>query len=117
MKRAIMYGGGNIGRGFIGLLMSQSGYHVDFIDVAPSVVGELRERGYYHVRYVGNDGFEDVVVSNVDAIDGNDTDAVVNAIADADVMATAVGARILKYIVPNIVAGIRKRWSVCDRPR
>lgn len=116
MKRAIMYGGGNIGRGFIGLLMSQSGYHVDFIDVAPSVVGELHERGYYHVRYVGNDGFEDVVVSNVDAIDGNDTDAVVNAIADADVMATAVGARILKYIVPNIVAGIRKRWSVCDRP-
>lgn len=111
-----MYGGGNIGRGFIGLLMSQSGYHVDFIDVAPSVVGELHERGYYHVRYVGNDGFEDVVVSNVDAIDGNDTDAVVNAIADADVMATAVGARILKYIVPNIVAGIRKRWSVCDRP-
>ena len=35
MKQAVMYGGGNIGRGFIGLLLSQAGYRVTFIDVAP----------------------------------------------------------------------------------
>ena len=33
MKQAVMYGGGNIGRGFIGALFSQSGYQVTFIDV------------------------------------------------------------------------------------
>ena len=39
--KAVMYGAGNIGRGFIGQLLSQSGYHVDFIDVAPAVIEQL----------------------------------------------------------------------------
>ena len=37
MKKAIMYGGGNIGRGFIGMLLSASGYEVTFVDVAEPV--------------------------------------------------------------------------------
>ena len=41
--KAIMYGGGNIGRGFIGALLSQSGYEVTFIDVAEPVVKHLQE--------------------------------------------------------------------------
>ena len=31
-------------------------------------------------------------------------------------MATAVGARILKFIIGNIVAGLRKRWARTDKP-
>lgn len=38
MKKAIMYGAGNIGRGFIGQLFSQSGYEVAFIDVNMTVI-------------------------------------------------------------------------------
>ena len=34
MKQAVMYGGGNIGRGFIGAMLSQCGYEVTFIDLA-----------------------------------------------------------------------------------
>ena len=41
--KSVMYGGGNIGRGFIGALLSQSGYEVTFIDVAEPVVKELQE--------------------------------------------------------------------------
>ena len=50
MKQAVMYGGGNIGRGFIGALLSQSGYRVTFIDVAEPVVNALREKETYPVR-------------------------------------------------------------------
>lgn len=114
--KAVMYGGGNIGRGFIGALLSRSGYEVTFVDVAEPVVNALQKDRRYPVRYVSGEGNEDVWIENVTAVNGNDTEAVANAIAACDVMATAVGARILKFIVPNIVAGIRKRWAMGAKP-
>ena len=115
MKKAVMYGGGNIGRGFIGALLSQSGYEVTFIDVAEPVVKHLQEHRRYPIRIVSTEGHEDVWVENVTAVNGNLPEAV-DAIADCDIMATAVGARILKFIVPNIVAGLRKRWAMNKGP-
>ena len=114
--KAVMYGGGNIGRGFIGATLSQSGYAVTFIDVAEPVVKALREKHCYPVRYVSGEGSEDVWIQNVTAVNGNDTEAAAEAIASCDIMATAVGARILKFIVPNIIAGLRKRWARTDAP-
>lgn len=111
MKKAVMYGGGNIGRGFIGALLSQSGYEVTFIDVAEPVINALQKQGKYPIRIVSSDGHEDVWVEHVTAVNGNDLEAASDAIANCDIMATAVGARILKFIVPNIVAGLRKRWA------
>ena len=113
---AVMYGGGNIGRGFIGALLSQSGYRVTFIDVAEPVVKHLQEKECYPVRYVSSTGQEDVLIENVTAVNGNDTEAASDVIANCDIMATAVGARILKFIVPNIVAGLRKRWAMGNKP-
>ena len=111
MKKAVMYGAGNIGRGFIGALLSQSGYEVTFVDVAQPVVEALQSQRRYPVRYVSNRGYEDIWIENVTAVNGTDTEAVSQIIAECDIMATAVGARILKFIVPNIVAGLRKRWQ------
>ena len=115
MKQAVMYGGGNIGRGFIGALLSQSGYKVTFIDVAEPVIKALQEKEKYPIRIVSTEGYEDVWVENVTAANGNLPEAV-DAIANCDIMATAVGARILKFIVPNIVAGLRKRWEMNKGP-
>jgi len=114
--KAVMYGGGNIGRGFIGALLSQSGYEVTFIDVAEPVVKALQENRTYPVRYVTTEGYEDVWVQNVTAVNGNDAEAASDVIANCDIMATAVGARILKFIVPNIVAGLKKRWAMGKGP-
>lgn len=112
MKKAVMYGGGNIGRGFIGALFSQSDYEVTFVDVAEPVVRRLQQEQRYPIRIVSNAGNRDVWVENVTAVNGNNGEAVAEAIAQCDIMATAVGARILKFIVPNIVAGLRKRWAM-----
>lgn len=112
MKQAVMYGGGNIGRGFIGATLSQAGYQVTFVDVAEPVVKALQENNTYPVRYVSNEGYEDVWIQNVTAVNGNDTAAVAEAIANCHIMATAVGVRVLPWIVPNILAGLRKRWAL-----
>lgn len=114
--KAVMYGGGNIGRGFIGALLSRSGYEVTFVDVAEPVVNALQKDRRYPIRYVSNEGYEDVWIEHVTAVNGNDTEAVAEAIAACDVMATAVGARILKFIIPNLIAGIRKRWAMGAKP-
>ena len=111
-----MYGGGNIGRGFIGATLSQSGYEVTFIDVAEPLVKALQEKHQYPVRYVSSEGHEDAMIEHVTAVNGNNQEAASEAIASCDIMATAVGSRILKFIVPNIVAGLRKRWARTDAP-
>lgn len=114
--KAIMYGGGNIGRGFIGLLFSASGYDVTFVDVAEPVVTALNRDHTYPVRILTSEGHTDIDVHRVDAVDGRNAEAVADAIAETDIMATAVGARILPFIVPNIVAGLRKRWAMGKAP-
>ncbi|NLW54379.1 MAG: mannitol dehydrogenase, partial [Clostridiaceae bacterium] len=114
--KAVMYGGGNIGRGFIGALFSQSGYEVVFIDVNEQVVSALSKEQRYPVRFVSNEKHEDVWIEGVTAVHGNDGEAAGNAIAGCDIMATAVGSRALKYIVPNIVRGLRQRWTVTKAP-
>lgn len=116
MKKAVMYGGGNIGRGFIGATFSQAGYAVTFVDVAEPVVKALQEKNTYPVRYVSNDGHEDVWIQNVTAVNGNDGAEVARCIANCDIMATAVGVRVLPWIVPNIVAGLRLRWAEQKEP-
>ena len=114
--KAVMYGAGNIGRGFIGMLFSASGYEVTFIDVAEKLIDALNREKTYPVRIVSNEGFEDIDVEHICAVNGNNTEAAAQAIAEADIMATAVGVNILKYIVPNLAAGIRRRIQAGGSP-
>lgn len=116
MKKAVMYGGGNIGRGFVGPIFSRAGYEVSFVNTREAVINEINSRGEYPVRIINNSGYEEETVRNVRSLNGNDVEETSEAIADCDIMATAVGARVLPMIVPNIVAGMRKRWARSDRP-
>lgn len=110
MKQAIIFGAGNIGRGFIGQLLSESGYTVTFVDVDADLIAGLNQRGQYHLQTVFNDDVTNLTIGPVRALHGNqETAAVVAALASADIAATAVGANVLKFIVPNIAAGIAAR--------
>ncbi len=114
--KAVMYGGGNIGRGFIGMLLSQSGYDVAFVDVVDAVINTLNEKHTYPVRIITTEGHTDVDVKNVSAVDGKKPEDVARAIADCDIMATAVGVNVLKFIVKNIADGIILRMNENPRP-
>jgi mannitol-1-phosphate 5-dehydrogenase len=114
--KAVIYGGGNIGRGFIAPLLHQSGYTVTFIDVSEELISAINERHEYPVRVISSGGHEDFLIDKVTMISGNDQNAAANAIAEADIAATAVGVNVLKYIVPNLVEGIRRRFVISEKP-
>ncbi len=116
MKKAVMYGAGNIGRGFIGKVFSESGMQVVFIDVVQEVVDKLNADGQYPVRMVSNEGDKEVMVKNASAVSGLDKQAVVDEILSADIMATAVGVNILPKIAANIAAGLDARAQAGKAP-
>ena len=39
--KAVHFGAGNIGRGFVGLLLHEAGYEVVFADVADALISQL----------------------------------------------------------------------------
>lgn len=108
--KAVHFGAGNIGLGFIGLLLSQSGYDVRFVDIDAERVALLNERGSYRVR-LADDKAETTVVENVSAIDGRDARQVARAVADADLVTTAVGPKALAFIAESIAGGIELRLA------
>ncbi|KIL42137.1 mannitol-1-phosphate 5-dehydrogenase [Gordoniibacillus kamchatkensis] len=106
--KVVHFGAGNIGRGFIGLLLSQSGYEVVFVDVSDELVSRLQEKQQYVVN-LANDEREQIVVSGVTAINGKEPERVAEAVAQADLVTTAVGVNVLKHIAEGIARGIEKR--------
>ena len=114
--KAVMYGAGNIGRGFIGQLFSASGYKVTFIDIAEQIIEALNRDGRYPVRFLSNEGQQDIWVEGVTAVNGGDSEKAIEAIANADIMATAVGVRVLPLIAGTIAQGIQKRFTRTDQP-
>lgn len=116
MKKFIMYGAGNIGRGFIGPTFSLSGYSVGFIDINQEVIGRLNSDKEYPVDVVSGDEVETLNISNVYGINGNDIELVSNEIAECDVMATAIGVNVLKFIAKPIAEGIKKRFLKGAKP-
>lgn len=55
MEKAIQFGAGNIGRGFIGYLLSSSNYEVIFADIDKSIIDEINSEKKYLVEIVGNE--------------------------------------------------------------
>ncbi|RJE90527.1 mannitol-1-phosphate 5-dehydrogenase [Paenibacillus sp. 1011MAR3C5] len=113
--KAVHFGGGNIGRGFIGLLLSQAGYQVTFVDVDQELVRQLQERRQYSVVYAGDEQ-QSFTVDHVTAIIGSDQAQVAEAVAEADLVTTAVGVNVLKHIAGSIASGIVRRLEKSGSP-
>ena len=108
--RAVQFGAGNIGRGFLGQLYFETGYATTFVDVIPEVVAGLRARREYPLRIVG-DETRTLMIGNVDAVDARDLESVAEAVAGADLAATAVGVNVLAKVAPGLAEGLRRRFD------
>ena len=109
-KKAIHFGGGNIGRGFVAEFLHESGYEVVFIDVIDSLIETLQNTKSYEVTEIGPEGETKFTISNFRAINSkHEMDKVIEEIATADTVTCAVGPNILKFIAEPIAKGIEAR--------
>ncbi|EAS29161.3 mannitol-1-phosphate 5-dehydrogenase [Coccidioides immitis RS] len=114
-KKAVHFGGGNIGRGFVGEFLHESDYEVVFVDVMDSIIDALQGASSYKVTEVSNEGEHTKTVTNYRAINSkHNLDQVISEISTADVVTCAVGPNILKFIAPPIAKGIDAR--TIERP-
>jgi len=109
-KKAVHFGAGNIGRGFVAEFLHKSGYEVVFCDVMASVIEQLQQSKSYKVIQVGSEGTSEETITNYRAINSrtNEADAI-EEIRTADIVTCSVGPNILKYIAPVIAKGIDGR--------
>lgn len=109
-KKAVHFGAGNIGRGFVACFLHNSGYEVVFADVADALIDKLNETPSYRVIEVGAEGTNENTITNYRAINSRTHEAdLIEEIATADVVTCSVGPNILKFIAPVIAKGIDKR--------
>jgi mannitol-1-phosphate 5-dehydrogenase len=107
--KAVHFGAGNIGRGFVGLILHKAGYEVVFADVNAELIDALASTPSYVVTEVGDGGTE-WTVDNYRALNSATHESdVVGEIASADIVTTAVGPNILRFVAPLIAAAITQR--------
>ncbi len=105
--KALHFGAGNIGRGFIGKLLADAGMQLTFADVNQVVLDAINLRHEYPVHVVGERA-QIETVKGVNAVNST-SDDVVNLVAEVDIITTAVGPQILERIAGGIAKGLARR--------
>lgn len=107
MKKAIQFGAGNIGRGFIGSLLSKAGYHVVFADVNAEIIDKINSDKNYTIHVMDSVCSEEKIndISGVISINNE----IYKEIVEAEIITTAVGPVVLPKIAPTIAKGISLR--------
>ncbi|HQE91546.1 MAG TPA: hypothetical protein PLH19_01625 [Anaerolineae bacterium] len=106
MKSVVMFGAGCVGRGFLGQLLSESGYALTFVEIDEPLIAALNARGGYTLRLVDNDWSQDINIPVTRTLYSQADETLVTTLAETSLITTAVGVRSLPDIAPIIAAGI-----------
>ena len=110
-KKAVHFGAGNIGRGFIGELLFESGFSTTFVDVVKQTVDYINEHNSYEM-YVIDNNYEKKVITDVCAFSPITNEAeVVEAICNADIITTSVCVDNLDKIAPTLAKRLKERLA------
>ncbi|MGO4940164.1 mannitol-1-phosphate 5-dehydrogenase [Fundicoccus sp. Sow4_D5] len=105
----VHFGAGNIGRGFIGEILFQNGFEITFVDINATLIDALKERGTYEIE-LADESKERITVTGVTGLNNQtEPEAVVKAVAEADLVTTAIGPNVLPFIAELIAKGLQKR--------
>ncbi|AJA48947.1 mannitol-1-phosphate 5-dehydrogenase [Clostridium pasteurianum DSM 525 = ATCC 6013] len=93
--KAVHFGAGNIGRGFIGYLLSKSDYDITFVDISDFLVDNINKYRKYKVITLSDSKSEEEI-DNVKAVSLNDSEKLEQIILETDLITTSIGANNLK---------------------
>ena len=88
-------------------MLAQAGYELVFADVVEELLNQINSRKEYTVHVSDHNSY-DIEVKGVRAVNSGSEEAV-REIAGADIITTAVGLRILKFVAPTVAKGIAAR--------
>jgi len=108
-RSVVMFGAGCVGRGFLGQLLSESGYALTFVEIDEPLIDALNARRSYTLRLVENDWREDLTIPVGRTLYSRADETLVTALAETSLVTTAVGVRSLPDIAPITAAGIVRR--------
>lgn len=110
--KALHFGAGNIGRGFIGEVLYENRFETAFVDVNAEVIDALNEFNEYTIELAQEDK-KHINIKNVRGINnGTHPEEVIEVFETTDIVTTAIGANILPIIAPLIAEGIQNRMEV-----
>lgn len=105
--KALHFGAGNIGRGFIGRTLSASGFNVVFSDVNQDIVDAINQNKEYSVKIVGTNQDDKIInVKKVSAINSYNPN-IIKIISSFDLITTSAGPSSLDKIAVVIMQGIK----------
>ncbi|MFJ7978334.1 mannitol-1-phosphate 5-dehydrogenase [Peribacillus sp. NPDC096379] len=109
MMKALHFGAGNIGKGFIGNLLSKNGYEVCFVDVNQEMIDRINRRNSYSVELLDENHTVETIFS-VSALNSIIQEKkVIEAIVSADIITTSVGVANLSKISKVLAKGLLER--------
>lgn len=113
--KAIHFGAGNIGRGFIGYLLYKSGYDITFVDIFDKVVDDINKYKRYTVTTLSTSPSKEKV-ENIKAVNLKDNNSLEKEILDTDLITTSLGLNNLKSTGELLRGFLKKRSEVNKKP-
>ena len=98
MKKAIHFGAGNIGRGFIGPVLQDNNYEVIFIDIDETLIDKLNTSKEYKVFKLGNTKDNSINVQNVSAISLYNFSAISDILNEVTLISSSVGPKFVQDV-------------------
>jgi len=112
--KALHFGAGNIGKGFIGYLLNKTGYEVLFVDVNKKTINHINKTNKYFIEQL-DDNQTLKEVSPVFALNAiTQKQEIIDAIFHTNLITTSVGINNFPTISELIAQGLIRRKSKID---
>ncbi|CAL4325940.1 mannitol-1-phosphate 5-dehydrogenase [Buchnera aphidicola] len=103
--QALHFGAGNIGRGFIGRVLSNSGFNLIFSDINQNIINSINHYKKYKIKLISDNFKKNIYIKNITAVHFSDP-KISNIISNVDLITTAVGPNALDKVAMSLLEGI-----------